>query len=77
MKMAELAQEYRKSAMQLKDRIRQLQREQKQTKDPEQIGRLEGRIELLKSMYRDTRLTAALCEHYYERGYHSNKKYKI
>ena len=77
MKLKELAPSYRESAQWLAGRIRQLKGELKQTDDPLKRRALQGRIDILWTMYRETRDVAVVCERYYERGYCRNAKYKI
>lgn len=77
MKLKELALSYRESAQWLAGRIRQLKGEMKQTDDPLKRRALQGRIDVLWTMYRETRDVAVVCERYYERGYCRNAKYKI
>ena len=38
---------------------------------------LDGRIRLLRAMWREARELAALCEHYYERGYRRSGRYTL
>lgn len=77
MKLKELALSYRESARWLAVRIRQLKGELERAEDPLERNSLEGRIRILWAMYRETRDVAVVCEHYYERGYCRNAKYKI
>ena len=77
MTLKEIGKEYRKSEKLIDTRIRQLQKERSLSKDPAQCRSLDLRIKLLGSMYRDAKELAAFCEHYYEKGYHSNERYKI
>lgn len=77
MKLSEIAVSYRESAQLLEQRIRQLKGELSQTQDHLERCRLEGRIEVLTVMYRETRDVAVVCERYYERSYCRNAKYKI
>jgi len=72
-----LALSYRESAQWLAGRIRQLKGELARSEDPMERCRLQGRIEILWAMYRETRDVAVVCERYYERGYCRNAKYKI
>lgn len=77
MKLKELAVSYRESAQWLAGRIRQLKGELEQAEDPLVQRNLQGRIETLWAMYRETRDVAVVCERYYERGYCRDAKYKI
>ena len=77
MTLAQLSVEYRSHAAVLKTRIEELKQEYRLCRSkPERLS-LERRIRILSSMYRDARELAALTEHYYDRGYHSNERYKI
>lgn len=76
MTLKEIGREYRKSVKLIDTRIRQLQKEKSAAKDPAQSSGLELRIKLLDSMRREANELAAFCEHYYEKGYHSNELYK-
>lgn len=71
MSLMELAQDYRRAAAVLKERIRKLETEE--TAD----GALAWRRKTLKAMYRETTELAVLCERYYIRGYRRNAKYTI
>ena len=77
MTLAQLSVEYRSHAAVLKTRIDELEQQRKRTRrKPERLA-LERRIRLLSGMYRDAKELAALTEHYYDRGYHSNEIYKM
>ena len=77
MTLAELSVEYRSHAAVLKTRISELEEQLRHIRrKPERLA-LERRIRLLTSMYRDAKELAALTEHYYDRGYHSNEIYKL
>jgi hypothetical protein len=77
MTLMELSAQYRSQAELLRGRIEQLQRRYARSRSKKERLELEGRIRLLTSMHRDTVDVAALTEHYYDRGYHSNERYKI
>jgi hypothetical protein len=64
----ELGLEYGQTAGALKERIRQLEALRSDQTDPRELVLLDGRLRLLRSMWRDTRAVAAYLEHYYERG---------
>ena len=77
MTLAQLSVEYRSQAALLKTRIDELEERCRRSRSkPERLS-LERRIRILSSMYRDAKELAALTEHYYDRGYHSNERYKI
>ena len=77
MTLAELSVEYRHHAAVLKNRINDLEQLRRASRSKQERAQLERRIRILSSMYRDARELAALTEHYYDRGYHSNERYKI
>ena len=77
MTLAQLSVEYRSHAAILKTRIEELKQEYRLCRSKPERQALERRIRLLSSMYRDAKELAALTEHYYDRGYHSNEIYKI
>lgn len=77
MTLMELSAEYRSHAAVLKTRIRELEQRYRRSRSKKERMELERRIRLLTSMYRDAKELAALTEHYYDRGYHSNERYKI
>lgn len=77
MKLTELAREYRSSAALLRDRLRQLRQEEKETTDPEKLFWIRRRTAELTPMLRQTRELAELMEHYYERGYWRDEKYRL
>ena len=76
MTMTELAVQYRESADLLTGRIRELTEELKNGGLCEmEKYRLRGRIATLTNMYRQTRATARLLEHYYEKEARTPAKY--
>ena len=77
MTLLELSVEYRASAAALQDRALMLEHQQRETTDEASRVRLDDRIKLLRTMWRETRDLAVLCERYYERGYRHNVKYTV
>ena len=77
MTLLELSAEYRAHAAALKGRIEQLRPQLEQTRSTQERKELERRIHMLSSMQREAMELAALTEHYYDRGYHSNARYKL
>lgn len=67
MNINELAMEYGHAAALLKDRIRQLEAEKKQTDDDDCRLQLDGRLRPLRAMYRETRSVERHLERYYAR----------
>jgi len=76
MTLIELSFEYRCSAEQLAQRIKQLHTQLKNT-DGHDRTMLENRIRALSSMHRQTRELAVLTGRYYDRGYYRNAKYTV
>ena len=66
MTLARMAVSYRQSALLLRERINEL-KEAEKTADPDERSRLGQRIKDLSVLYRETRETARLLEHYYDR----------
>jgi hypothetical protein len=77
MSLQELTPAYRHAADLLRSRIRLLRRQLKQETDPEQIWRLQRRINALRPMLEEMNELAELTEHYYDRGYYRNEKYTL
>lgn len=77
MKLTELAREYQSAAELLRGRLRQLRQEEKETTDPETLFWIRRRMAELTPMLRQTRELAELMEHYYERGYWRDEKYRL
>ena len=66
MTLSAMAASYHHSADLLRARIRELKERAGTAEQPERL-RLEQRIRELSSMYRETRATARILEHYYDR----------
>lgn len=66
MTLAQMAESYRHSAGLLRERIKELKRAQ-ETADPAGWACLDRRIKDLNILYRETRETARVLEHYYDR----------
>ena len=77
MTLLELSAEYRASADALRERALTLEHRLKEIWDPADRVMREDRIKLLRTMWRETRDLAVLCERYYDRGYRRNVKYTI
>ena len=77
MTLLELSAEYRSSAEALRARALELEHRLREEWDPADRVMLEDRIKLLRTMWRETRDLAVLCERYYDRGYRRNVKYTI
>lgn len=77
MTLYELSLQYRAAAVPLRNRLRQLRQQLRQTDDPEQIWKLKRRIAELTPMLTQVNELAELTEHYYERGYYRNEKYTL
>ena len=67
MNINELAMEYGRAALLLKERIRQLEEEKHHTDDEDGRLKLDGRLRPLRAMYRETRSVERHLEGYYAR----------
>ena len=77
MTLLELSVEYRASAAARRERALLLEQQQRDAWDDGQRVQLADRIKLLRTMWREARDLAVLCERYYERGYRRNVKYTV
>lgn len=77
MTLRQLSGCYRAAAEPLRLRLRQLRQELKTAEDPEEIFHLKRRIAELTPMLTECNALAALCERYYERGYHRDERYTL
>ena len=77
MTLSQIARGYREAAVPLRWRLRELRQALKTAEDPEEVFRLKRRIAELTPMLTECNALAALCEHYYERGYYRNEKYTL
>ena len=77
MTLKEMGGAYRDQAEILRRRIRELQTALARTEEREEKDDLTGRIDLLQSIWRETRDLAVLLERYYERGYRRNAHYTL
>ena len=78
MTLLELSAEYRSSAEALRERALTLEHRLREYQwDAAGRVQLEDRIKLLRTMWREARDLAVLCERYYDRGYRRNVKYTI
>ena len=68
MQLCEMAQEYRANTALLELRIKQLQLAQRRTRQKEVKLRLKQRINRLRTLINESRLTAFELEHYYDKG---------
>ena len=75
MALDDLSAEYRRSANLLKDRLSQLRKELKATKDPETVYRLKRRIAELTPMLTEMNELAEITARYYEPSYYRSAKY--
>ena len=64
--LRELGGEYARAAEALRERVRLVEAELEEEMDEQSRIALRGRLRLLRGMYRDTRDTAKLLEHYYD-----------
>lgn len=77
MTLKELSAEYRAAAQPLRERLRQLRQAKKRAQDREELFWIERRMSALTSMLTQLNELAELTEHYYERGYYRNEKYRL
>ena len=77
MTLREMSADYRRQALALKQRIRQLRAQLREESDPDAAFRLRRRILDLEPLYRQAAELAELTAHYYERGYYRNEAYCI
>ena len=77
MTLAQIGQGYREAAQPLRIRLRELRTALKTAGDPEEVWHLKRRIAELTPMLTECNALAALCEHYYERGYYRSETYTL
>ena len=77
MTLKELSAEYRAAAQPLRERLRLLRQAKKRAQDREELFWIERRMSALTSMLTQLNELAELTEHYYERGYYRNEKYRL
>lgn len=77
MTLRELSGEYRAAAQPIRARLRELRIEMKTERDAERMFWLKRRTAVLTEMLRQMNELAELTEHYYERGYYRNEKYRL
>ena len=77
MTLTQIGMEYRISAEPLRRRLRELRIALKTAEDPEDIRHLKRRIAELTPMLTQCNALAALCVHYYERGYYRDEAYTL
>ncbi len=77
MTLRELSGAYRAAAQPIRVRLRELRIEMKHERDPERMFWLKRRTAVLTEMLRQMNELAELTEHYYERGYYRNEKYRL
>lgn len=77
MTLYEISKQYRISADLLRRRLKELRTNQKQQSDPQELFWIGRRIAVLTEMLQQTNELAELTEHYYERSFWRNEKYRI
>ena len=77
MTLRELSGGYRAAAHPIRARLRELRIEMKTERDAERMFWLKRRTAVLTEMLRQMNELAELTEHYYERGYYRNEKYRL
>lgn len=77
MTIKELAAQYRAAAQPIRQRLKELRLAKKQTNDREELFRIERRMAALSAMLTQLNELSDLMEHYYDRGYYRNEKYRL
>ena len=77
MTLKEMSAEYRAAAQPLRERLRQLRQAKKRMRDREELFWIDRRMSVLTAMLTQVNELAELTEHYYERGYYRNEKYRL
>ena len=77
MTLQEMGAAYRDQAQVLRRRIGELEEARLRAEERAEKDRLTWRIDLLRSIWRETRDLAVLLERYYERGYRRNGQYTL
>ena len=77
MTLRELSGGYRAAAQPIRARLRELRIEMKTERAAERMFWLKRRTAVLTEMLRQMNELAELTEHYYERGYYRNEKYRL
>ena len=77
MTLAELSTLYEASAVLLRERLKLLRSQLRESTDPEEQWHLRRRIAELTPILTQTNELAELTAHYYERGYWRNEKYTV
>ena len=77
MTLKEMSQGYLASANAIHDRIVQLRSAAKLEADPDEIIRIQVRIDKLLPLWRENRELAVLTRRYYERSYHKHERYSL
>lgn len=77
MSLAELSTAYENSARLLRQRMKELRQQLRQTDDPEEQWHLKRRLAELTPILTQMNELAELTAHYYDRGYWRSEKYTI
>lgn len=77
MRLYELSEGYRLAVVPLREKLRCLRLELKETEDAQQRAALRHEIALLSGIMTQCRELAELTAHYYERGFWRNEKYTL
>ena len=77
MTLLEMSKDYEAAAVPLRNRLKALRQQLRQTDDPEEIWHLKRRIAELTPILTQMNELAELTARYYERGYYRNEKYCI
>ena len=77
MTLYELSAQYRAGAELIRTRMRELRALQKQETDAQALFWIGRRMAVLTQMLQQSNELAELTEHYYERGFWRNEKYRL
>jgi len=77
MSLAELSTAYEDSAQLLRQRMKELRQQLRQTDDPEEQWHLKRRLAELTPILTQMNELAELTAHYYDRGYWRSEKYTL
>ena len=77
MTLLEMSKDYEAAAIPLRNRLRQLRLQLRQTDDPQERWQLQRRITELTPILTQMNELAELTARYYERGYYRSEKYTL
>ena len=77
MTLKDLSEQYRAAAVPIRRRLKELRAAERTETDPEKRFWLGRRMLVLSQMLQEANELAELTEHYYERSYYRNEKYRL